>query len=182
MRDLRDKAVLVTGAASGIGRAAAIAFALEGAGPLMLNDVNVSGLRETAGIIERLGTPVVLLPADVSDPAAVNSIVETALAEAGRIDILVNVAGIGILSPVEDLDHEDWEKVLGVDLWGVINTVSAVLPAHDRAARGTHRERLFVDRAVQPGPLPGLLCRREARCAGAVRGADARGARARSGG
>jgi NAD(P)-dependent dehydrogenase (short-subunit alcohol dehydrogenase family) len=137
MRDLRDKAVLVTGAASGIGRAAAIAFAREGACPLMLNDVDVSGLRETAGIIERLGTRVILLPADVSDPAAVNSIVEAALAEAGRIDVLVNVAGIGILAPVEDLDHEDWEKVLGVDLWGVINTVSAVYP-HMIARREGH--------------------------------------------
>lgn len=128
MRDLKDKAVLVTGAASGIGRAAATAFAGEGAGPLMLNDIDECGLRETAAIIERLGCRVILLPADVSDRAAVKAMVENALSEVGRIDVLVNAAGIGIFSPVEDLDTADWEKVLGVDLWGVINTVCAVYP------------------------------------------------------
>jgi len=128
LKDLKNKAVLVTGAASGIGRATALAFAAEGADPLLLNDIDEPGLSETAAMIERLGRRAVLFPADVSNQDAVNAIVDAALREAGRIDVLVNVAGIGILCPVERLEHEDWEKVLGVDLWGVINTTAAVYP------------------------------------------------------
>lgn len=128
MRDLENRAVLVTGAASGIGRATAIAFAHEGADPLLLNDIDEEGLAETAAVIERAGRTAILLPADVSDSEAVDAMVASALAQAGRIDVLVNVAGVGIFCPVECISLEDWRHVLGVDLWGVIHTVSAVYP------------------------------------------------------
>lgn len=137
MRDLSDRVVLVTGAASGIGRAAALQFAREGANPLLLNDINERGLEETAAMLSRMGRDSVLLPADVSDSGAVNAMVEAALERAGRIDVLVNVAGTGIFCPFEELEQEDWNYVLGVDLWGVINTTSAVYP-HMIARREGH--------------------------------------------
>ena len=128
MKDLRDKAVLITGAASGIGRATAVEFAREGAGPLILTDIDEEGLRETASMVRSLGREAVVLPADVSDFGAVGEMIATALERAGRIDILVNVAGIGIVGPVEVLEMDDWNKVMGVDLFGVLHTVNLVYP------------------------------------------------------
>ena len=75
-----------------------------------------------------MGRETITLPADVSDAAAVAEMVASALEYAGRIDILVNVAGVVGFCPVEDLTIEDWKHELGVDLWGVIHTVSAVYP------------------------------------------------------
>jgi len=71
MRDLVGKAVLITGAASGIGRAAALAFARQGSDPLLLNDIDEAGLADVAREVELLGRTAVALPADVSDAAAV---------------------------------------------------------------------------------------------------------------
>jgi NAD(P)-dependent dehydrogenase (short-subunit alcohol dehydrogenase family) len=126
MRDLRDKAVLITGAASGIGRAAALEFAREGADPIMLNDIDVEGLKATAALLEDLGCKATVLPADVSDFEAVKGMVETAFSEVGRIDVLVNVAGTAVAGPLELLDLSDWKKVLGVNLFGMLNTVNLV--------------------------------------------------------
>lgn len=128
MRDVRDKAVLVTGAASGIGRATAVEFAREGAGPIILCDINAQGLHETAALVEGRGSGAVVIPADVSNHESVRNMVEKALERAGRVDILVNVAGISVGGPLEVLTMEDWRKVLGVNLFGMLHTVSLIYP------------------------------------------------------
>ena len=128
MKDLRGKVVLITGAASGIGRATAVEFAREGAGPLILGDIDEEGLRGTSALVEELGSGAFVMPADLSDLGSVESMVDEALRSAGRIDVLVNVAGIGIGGPVEALDIEDWRKVIGVNLFGILHTVSTVYP------------------------------------------------------
>jgi len=128
MQDLRDKAVLITGAASGIGRATALEFAREGADPLILNDINAEGLEATAALLRDLDREAVGLPADVSDFGAVREMVETALDRVGRIDVLVNVAGTAVAAPLELLDISDWRKVLGVNLFGMLHTVNLVYP------------------------------------------------------
>jgi 3-oxoacyl-[acyl-carrier protein] reductase len=128
VRDLRDKSVLVTGAASGIGRATAVAFAREGADPLLLNDVNGEGLSETVRMVESLGRNAMGLIADVSDFDSVKVMVGAILGLFGRIDILVNVAGIGTVAPFLEMDLEDWRETIDVNLWGNIHTVMAVFP------------------------------------------------------
>jgi len=128
MQDLRDKVVLITGAASGIGRATALEFAREGAGPLILCDINAEGLEETAAMIEGIGRSALAIPADVSNHEKVRKAVEKALEQAGRIDVLVNVAGIGVWGPLEVISMEDWRKVLGVNLFGMLHTVNLVYP------------------------------------------------------
>lgn len=137
MRDLTGKAVLVTGAASGIGRATALAFAKEGADPLLLNDINEEGLALTAVEIEAMGRRAFVLPADVSDFAAVRDMVGAAIEQAGRIDVLANIAGVGTICPFELLELEDWKKTIDVNLWGCINTVFAVFP-HMAAKKSGH--------------------------------------------
>jgi NAD(P)-dependent dehydrogenase (short-subunit alcohol dehydrogenase family) len=136
MRDLQHKAVLVTGAASGIGRAAALAFAREGAGPLLLNDIDEAGLAEVAREVEALGRACAVFPCDVSDEAAVKAMVAAALERYGGIDILVNSAGVVNFCPIEELTKADWKAVLDVDLDGVINMVGAVYPHMIATGRG----------------------------------------------
>ena len=123
MKDLQGKAVLITGAASGIGRATAMAFAHKGANPVILIDINPQGLSETASELERIGSSPVPYTIDVTDFEAINAMMNEVIERFGRIDVLVNVAGVSLVCPVEKLELADWERVLNVDLWGVINTI-----------------------------------------------------------
>lgn len=135
MRVIRGKTVLVTGAASGIGRATALEFAREGAEPLVINDIDEPGLERTSEKLASLGCDSTALPADVSDYDAVLEMCNEARKITGAIDVLVNVAGIGIMCPVEGLDISDWRRVIEVDLLGTVNTCYAVLP--DMVERGS---------------------------------------------
>ena len=92
---------MITGAASGIGKAAAIAFAREGASPVIVVDINSGCLDATGSELENLGCDVRRFTVDVSDYESVRAMVETVLMSVGRIDILVNVAGWGMMSPIE---------------------------------------------------------------------------------
>ncbi len=137
MKNLTDKAVLVTGAAKGIGRATALAFAQEGSNPLVITDIDANGLEGTADMLEAMHREVLAVPADISDPEAVGMLVDESLERYGRIDVLANVAGVGILGPVEDLAISDWRRVIDVNLWGVINTIHYVYP-HMVARKAGH--------------------------------------------
>lgn len=128
MKNLTGKSVLITGAASGIGKATAIAFAREGADPLAICDINSEGLAGTTSEIENLGRGVLTFTVDVSDFEAVREIVDVVLDKIGRIDVLVNIAGWGILAPIEVMDLSDWKGIIDVDLYGIIHTVHAVYP------------------------------------------------------
>ncbi|MBU1669940.1 MAG: SDR family oxidoreductase [Actinobacteria bacterium] len=137
MQDLKGRSVLITGAASGIGRAAACEFARQGASTLILNDIDPEGLAESARLVEELGARAVSSIADVSDSDAVQEMAGSALELAGGIDVLVNVAGIGILCPLEELRIDDWHRVMEVDFWGTVNTTLALLP-HMMERRSGH--------------------------------------------
>jgi len=128
LKDLTGRSVLITGAASGIGKAAAIAFGREGASPVIVVDINSGGLNATGSELENLGCDVRRFTVDVSDYESIRAMVETVLMSVGRIDILVNVAGWGMMSPIEDLELDDWKGVIDVNLYGTIHMVHAVLP------------------------------------------------------
>ena len=114
MQRFDQRNVLITGAGSGIGRAAARRFAEEGA-RLVLVDRNQEGLEETAATLPE-GTPVTLRTVDVSDEQAVNALVEDVLAAHGTLHALVNNAGIAghDYSTITDSDTETWQAILGV--------------------------------------------------------------------
>ena len=101
--DLDGRVALVTGAASGMGKQMAIGFAESGA-DLVLADINLQGAEETADEIRSLGRRALPLRCDVSMPDQITSMFETLYAEFGRIDVLGNVAGEGIMGPPEDMD------------------------------------------------------------------------------
>ena len=109
--DLSGRVALVSGAAQGMGRAAALALAEVGA-DLVLADINLPGAEDTAGQIERLDRRALPAACNVSDPAQIRALFERVDREFGRIDVLANVAGEGVLSRPEDLPLEELERVL----------------------------------------------------------------------
>ncbi|MGV9312943.1 SDR family oxidoreductase [Streptomyces sp. NPDC003691] len=113
--------VLVTGAASGIGRATALAFAGAGARVVAV-DRDAEGAARTAGLARLAGAPESWSePADVSDEAAMEKLAARVASAYGVVDVLVNNAGIGMSGPFLETSSEDWRKVLDVNLWGVIH-------------------------------------------------------------
>ncbi|MFD9866316.1 SDR family oxidoreductase [Streptomyces niveus] len=113
--------VLVTGAASGIGRATAFAFAESGA-RIVAVDRDAEGVARTAEMARLIGAPRAWAETvDVGDEQAMEKLAEKVAAEYGTVDVLVNNAGIGLSGPFLDTTSEDWKKVLDVNLWGVIH-------------------------------------------------------------
>lgn len=113
--------VLVTGAAGGIGRATALAFAEAGARVVAV-DVDAEGAARTAESSRLVGAPEAWAEAvDVSDEHAMGKLAERVATEYGVVDVLVNNAGVGLAGSFLDTTPEDWRKVLDVNLWGVIH-------------------------------------------------------------
>ncbi|MFF2189096.1 SDR family oxidoreductase [Streptomyces sp. NPDC058155] len=113
--------VLVTGAASGIGRATAFAFAESGARVVAV-DRDAEGVARTAEMARLIGAPRAWAETvDVGDEQAMEKLAEKVATEYGTVDVLVNNAGIGLSGPFLDTTSEDWKKVLDVNLWGVIH-------------------------------------------------------------
>ena len=113
MKDLKNKVVLVTGAATGIGEGTAIAFAREGCDLILCTRKNAEGLKGTADKIKAMGRKVLTVMADVSKREDVERLCQTALKEMGRVDILVNNAGVAMIAEIKDTSLEDYERVLG---------------------------------------------------------------------
>jgi 3-oxoacyl-[acyl-carrier protein] reductase len=127
------QAAIVTGAARGIGQAIATRLASEGAG-VMIADIDEEVAREAVAAI---GERAVAQRLDVSDPASWDAAVQAALARWGRIDALVNNAGIaGRSAPIWELAVDEWQQVLDIDLTGVFLGCRAVIPTMVEAGSG----------------------------------------------
>jgi NAD(P)-dependent dehydrogenase (short-subunit alcohol dehydrogenase family) len=127
MRELKNKVVVVTGGASGIGRALADRFAAERA-KIVLADIEPRALDEAAAALRAGGTTVLAVPTDVSKPEQVQALCDRTLAEFGRVDVVCNNAGVAVSGHAWDHTLADWEWVLGVNLWGVIHGVRTFVP------------------------------------------------------
>jgi len=115
----KDKVVLITGAGSGIGRAAAVAFAAEGA-KVMVSDVNEDGGRETVTAIKKAGGIADFRKANVANYRAVVELVDDTVSSFGRLDIALNNAGIGgSRVPISNYELAEWDQVIAVNQTGV---------------------------------------------------------------
>jgi NAD(P)-dependent dehydrogenase (short-subunit alcohol dehydrogenase family) len=123
----RDKSVVVTGASSGIGRDVALAFGEQGANVAILARRRVQ-LEELAVKINQAGGKALALDCDVTDRARVNWSVDQVVESFGRVDILINSAGLLISDPVESMRPEDLQRMMAVNLFGAVNAMQAVLP------------------------------------------------------
>ncbi|MEW2290147.1 SDR family oxidoreductase [Streptomyces sp. NPDC047841] len=147
---LKNKLALVTGAARGLGRSCAVRFAEEGA-DLVLVDLGTDlpgvpyplgtagQLEHTADLCRRQGASVLTALCDVRDPAGVGALVRDALGRYGRVDVLVNNAGIAAPSgkAVHAITEEEWSLMLDVDLFGAWRMIREVVPAMLRERQGS---------------------------------------------
>jgi NAD(P)-dependent dehydrogenase (short-subunit alcohol dehydrogenase family) len=132
---LRDKVALVTGGASGIGRATAETFAREGARVVVADYAD--GESETVRAIKNAGGEARYVRVDVSDSAQVRRMVGTALEAWGRIDILFNGAAVLAYGTAIDMDEKDWTHIISVNLTGTFLCCKAVLPHMVRQGSGS---------------------------------------------
>jgi len=136
MRTLSDRVAVVTGAASGIGRAVGLALARKGA-HLALVDVDDAGLTESASRVRATGRRVSTHVVDVASRAAMTTLPEAVLAVHEHVHVLVNNAGVALDGTFEELPLDDIAWLLGVNLWGVIHGCSVFLP-HLRREEEAH--------------------------------------------
>ena len=127
MRELKNKVVVITGGASGIGRALADRFAAEGS-RIVLADIEPKALEEEAAELRARGATVLAVPTDVTRPEQVQALCDRTVAEFGRVDVVCNNAGVAVSGPAWEQTVADWEWVLGVNLWGVIHGVRTFVP------------------------------------------------------
>lgn len=133
MMRMKDKVCVVTGGAQGIGRAIVELFASEGARVVFALDVNAGGFAElTKGRSNVRGEVV-----NVTDPAGIAGFVEKVKAEFGRIDALVNNAGITRDGLIQKMTDADWAAVIAVNLTGVFNMTRAIAPLMMETGSGT---------------------------------------------
>jgi 3-hydroxybutyrate dehydrogenase len=132
----RGKTVIITGAASGIGRAIARRFARAGA-RIVVADLDHDAAAATAREIDADPRRAVGIAMDVADERAVDSGVAEVISQFGRIDVLVSNAGIQIVHPLEEFSYAEWKKMLSIHLDGAFLTTRACLPHMYRAGRGS---------------------------------------------
>ncbi len=132
---LQGKVALITGSSQGIGKAIALRFAREGADVVINSGHAGDAAREVVGEVEALGRKALLVQADVSQVDEVQRLVAESHAHFGRVDVLVNNAGVEINAPFWDVTEADYDKVLGVNLKGVFFATQAYVRALREAGR-----------------------------------------------
>lgn len=125
--DLKNKVVIITGASSGIGKATAMKLAKEGAS-VVLCARSEDELKKLKDKIENNGGKALVVKTDVTQPADFENAVSQTLEKYGTVDVLINNAGLMPLSYIEKLKTDEWEKMIDVNIKGVLNGVAAILP------------------------------------------------------
>jgi NAD(P)-dependent dehydrogenase (short-subunit alcohol dehydrogenase family) len=137
MHSLEGKVALVTGAGSGIGKAAALALGKAGASVVVMSRT-AEEVEKTAQEIEKAGGRAKAMTADTSDDAAMKELVGTLVKELGRLDIVVANAGInGMWAPIDDLKPDEWDKTISVNLRGTYLTIHHTVPHLKKAGGGS---------------------------------------------
>ncbi len=136
MDSVRDRVAIVTGAGRGVGRATALEFAREGARVALVARTEAE-LQGVAREVESLGGQALAIPTDVTDESQVAGMAEQTLARFGRVDFLLNIAGIAYWGLVESFPLEQWNRTLAVNLTGMFLCSRSVIEAMKRQ-RGGH--------------------------------------------
>ena len=152
MKDFMGKTAVVTGAASGIGRAVSLALANRGA-KLVLADMAPEALETVRAEVEASGTEAIGVVTDVTEKASVEALADSAWDRFGSVHIVHNNAGVMVRAPMLDADEKDWAWILAVNLWGVIHGVHAFVPRMLEAGEEGH----VINTASEAGHFAGDL-------------------------
>ena len=136
MLRLQNQAAIITGGSRGIGRAVALAFAREGARVAIAAVEDREALENVEKEITAAGADAIAVLANVARRGDVDRLVQSVIAKWGRIDILINNAGVLRLAPLENISEERWDETLAVHLKGTFNCTQAVLPFMKQQRKG----------------------------------------------
>ncbi|MFQ6111763.1 MAG: SDR family NAD(P)-dependent oxidoreductase [Nitrospinota bacterium] len=124
---LKGRVAIITGSGRGIGECTAETLARDGA-DIVVADIIAENAEKVARRLREMGSNALCVPADVSKKESVELMMERVMREYGKVDILVNIAGVISLAPLEELEEEEWDRVLAVNLKSVYLCTRAVLP------------------------------------------------------
>ena len=154
MKNFSGKVAAITGAGSGIGQATAIALAEKGC-HLSLSDVNDKGLAQTLEKLRPYPVKVTVHHVDVGDRAAVYQYAEDSVKEHGKVNLIINNAGVGLGETVEAMSYENFEWLMNINFWGVVHGCRAFL----RRPCCQHLQHIRHHRRTNPGCLQcGQVC------------------------
>ncbi|MCO6510148.1 MAG: SDR family NAD(P)-dependent oxidoreductase [Aridibacter famidurans] len=131
-----DSVAVITGAASGIGRALAVRFAEERVRAVVVADVDLKGLEDTEELVKQLGTDCLSVETDVSDLGSVESLASAVKASFGTASHLVNNAGVAMVGRTHEVSFEDMEWLIGINFWGTVYGTKVFLPVFQRQEYG----------------------------------------------
>jgi NAD(P)-dependent dehydrogenase (short-subunit alcohol dehydrogenase family) len=150
---LQDKATVITGGDSGIGRAVALAYAREGADVLISYLNEHDDAKETARLVEEAGRRAILVPGDLADPAHCRAVIERAVTEFGRIDVLVNNAAFQMShEAIEDIPDAEWDYTFQVNITAMFHLCKAAVKHMPRGSSIINTTSINSDK-----PKPTLL-------------------------
>jgi|TARA_R110002073_G_scaffold336589_1_gene536539 butyryl-CoA dehydrogenase len=135
MKSLQDRVAVITGAGSGIGRALAIELSAAGCN-VALSDINEAAVNEVAKQLNDMGRPAIADRLDVSDREAFYAYADKVHAHYGKVNIVINNAGVALGATVEDTTYDDFEWLMGINFWGVVYGTKAFLPYLKQADAG----------------------------------------------
>jgi NAD(P)-dependent dehydrogenase (short-subunit alcohol dehydrogenase family) len=135
MREFGGRVAAITGAGSGIGRALANALARQGA-HVALSDIDDAGLAETVTQCEGFGVKITSEHLDVADRDAVYAWSDRVVAEHGKVNLIINNAGVALGATVESMSYEDFEWLMNINFWGVVYGTKAFLPHLKQSGEG----------------------------------------------